>query len=495
MSAHKEINKTILVITDGIGYKPKTAFNAFANAEKPTYDRLFRDLPHSFLATHGLSVGLPKGQMGNSEVGHLTIGSGRILYQDLVKVGKAIDEGTFGTNKVFTDLLEKSERIHLVGLISDGGVHSHIDHILGAARLCEEAGKQVFLHLLTDGRDVSPTSAPLYINDVKPVLSEHIVFATIGGRYYGMDRDNRWERVKRAYDAIVLAQPVVESAEAHIEDQHAKGITDEFIEPCASPHYDGVQDGDAILMLNFRSDRMRELTQLLGDPLFMPIDVVKKTVFLATITEYSSSFDFPVMFPKENPKHTLSETISKAGLKQFHTAETEKYAHVTFFFNGGIEEPFKHEKRALIPSPKVATYDQQPQMSADAVGDAVVKAIGDNYPFIVVNFANGDMVGHTGNYEAAITAVETVDRNLGRIVEAADKAGYSYLITSDHGNCEEMRDAAGNILTNHTVGDVFCFVKAAGVTAIADGGLNNVAATVLKMMNLPIPSEMDKPLY
>ena len=498
MANNPLINKTILVIADGIGSKPKSAYNAFDNAVKPTYDKLFASLPNALLRTHSLSVGLPEGQMGNSEVGHLTIGSGRVLHQDLVKISKAITDCSIAMNPVFEALLEKSERIHLIGLLSDGGVHSHIDHILGVARMCEEAGKTVFLHLLTDGRDVSPTSSLLYLNDVKPILSDKILIASIGVRYYGMDRDNRWDRVVQAYEAIVLGKRSDtngDSAQDHIALQYERGITDEFIEPSNAPFYDGMHDGDAVLMLNFRSDRMRQITQLIGDKDFMPIQVEKRDVFVATITEYNRSFKFPVLFPKETPKNTLAEVISRAGLKQFHIAETEKYAHVTFFFNGGAEDPFKGEKRVLIPSPKVATYDLQPEMSADAVGDEVIKAIKDKADFIVVNFANGDMVGHTGVYEAALLAVEAVDRNLGKIVAAADKAGYSDLITSDHGNCEEMRDAAGKVLTNHTVGDVFCFVKADGVSAISNGGLSNVAPTILKMMGLNIPAEMDKPLY
>ncbi|GHV58553.1 2,3-bisphosphoglycerate-independent phosphoglycerate mutase [Campylobacterota bacterium] len=498
MANNQQVNKTILVITDGIGSKPKSEYNAFDNALKPTYDKLFATLPNSLLRTHSLSVGLPEGQMGNSEVGHLTIGSGRILYQDLVKISKAITECDIAANPVFEAFLEKSERIHLIGLMSDGGVHSHIDHILGVARACEDAGKTVFLHMLTDGRDVSPTSALLYLNDIKPIMSERIIMSSIGGRYYAMDRDNRWDRVAMAYEAIVLGkhkESDMELAQEYVALNYENGVTDEFLEPRSAPCYEGMRDGDAVLMLNFRSDRMRQLTQLIGDKEFMPVQVEKLDLFVATMTEYNHSFKFPVLFPKESPKNTLAEVISRAGLKQFHTAETEKYAHVTFFLNGGTEEPFKGEKRVLIPSPKVATYDLQPEMSADAVGNEVLKAIKDKSDFIVVNFANGDMVGHTGNYEAAVQAVEAVDRNLGKIVEAADKAGYNYLITSDHGNCEEMRDAAGNVLTNHTVGDVFCFVKADGVSAIRDGGLSNVAPTILKMMGLNIPAEMDEPLY
>lgn len=490
------MKKTLLIITDGIGHKPNSKYNAFLAAKKPTYDKLFATLPHSLLTTHSLSVGLPEGQMGNSEVGHLTIGAGRVLYQDLVKITKSLNEGTLKENKVFKKMVEKNETVHLIGLLSDGGVHSHIDHIMGVATLLEEAGKRVYLHLLTDGRDVSPTSSPLYLSDIEPIISDKITLATIGGRYYGMDRDNRWERIKLAYEAIVNATPKTTlSAKKYIEMQYADGITDEFVVPTAFGNYKGMKDGDGVIMMNFRSDRMRQITQLLGERSFMPIDVKKVELDLITMTQYNESFNFPVLFTKDNPQNTLSEVISKAGLRQFHTAETEKYAHVTFFFNGGVETPFENETRVLIPSPKVATYDLEPRMSADQVGDAVVKAVGENYDFIVVNFANGDMVGHTGNYDAAIKAVEAVDENIGKILAVAEKAGYNYIITSDHGNCEEMKDSAGNPLTNHTVGDVWCFIKADGVSKISNGGLSNVAPTLLKMMGLTAPKEMDKPLY
>ncbi|MDR2905625.1 MAG: 2,3-bisphosphoglycerate-independent phosphoglycerate mutase [Helicobacteraceae bacterium] len=492
-------NKVLLVITDGIGHKPRARKNAFLAAAKPAYERLFKETKTALLATHGLSVGLPKGQMGNSEVGHLTLGGGRILYQDLVKIGKAIEDGSLRENKALIETLEKSDRIHLVGLLSDGGVHSHIDHILGMAKICEEAGKDVFLHLFTDGRDVSPTSSQLYLDDIRYALNDRVKLCSIGGRYYGMDRDNRWDRVKRAYEAIVLGKHSLDSkfecADSYIPDSHERGITDEFIEPVSAPTYNGMLDGDAVIMLNFRSDRMREITQLIGDPNFMPIEVEKRQVHLTTMTEYNAAFTFPILFPKDNLTNTLCETISRAGLRQFHTAETEKYAHVTFFFNGGREEPYENEDRALIPSPKVATYDTQPEMSADPVGEMVLSAIGKDYDFIVVNFANGDMVGHTGNYEAAIKAVEAVDRNLDHITKAAEKAGYQYIITSDHGNCEEMEDERGNMLTNHTVGDVWCFVKSNGGEKVGRGGLSNVAPTILKMLGLEIPAEMDKTLF
>ena len=487
--------KAILVITDGIGFCSKTEHNAFYNANKPTYDKLFSEVPHSLIDTFGLSVGLPEGQMGNSEVGHMSIGSGRVLYQDLVKISLALQEGTLETNEVLVNLFATSERLHLIGLMSDGGVHSHIDHFMGIADIAAKNGKKVFLHLITDGRDVSPTSAQKYIEKVKEHLNENVTVATIAGRFYAMDRDNRWERVKRAYDAIVNAEPKTSmTPEEYIEASYAKDETDEFIEPTAFDAYEGMMDGDAVLTINFRSDRMREMVTALADENFSEFEPKAIHVNLATITEYDKSFSYPVLFKKEPPKNTLAEVISNAGLKQLHTAETEKYAHVTFFLNGGIDEPYANETRVLIPSPDVKTYDMKPEMSAAEVGQAVLKAMDKGYDFIVVNFANGDMVGHTGDFEAAKKAVQAVDEQLGAIWNKAKENEYAFVLTSDHGNCEEMRDEDGNVLTNHTVGKVWCFVDAEGVEKVENGGLNNIAPTVLKLMNLEIPSEMDHAL-
>ncbi len=487
--------KTILVITDGIGFSTKTEHNAFYNAKKPTYDELFAKVPHSLIDTFGLSVGLPEGQMGNSEVGHMSIGSGRVLYQDLVKISLALSEGTLESNEVMQDLFAKSERLHLIGLMSDGGVHSHIDHFMGVADIAAKNGKKVFLHLITDGRDVSPTSAQSYIEKVKKHCNENVSIATISGRFYSMDRDNRWERIQRGYEAIVDAKPKTDmTPEAYIGHSYSLGETDEFIEPTAFSDYDGMQDGDSVLTINFRSDRMREMVSALGASEFDGFTRRKVDVNLATITEYDKSFTYPVLFRKEAPKNTLAEVISNAGLRQLHTAETEKYAHVTFFLNGGIDEPYANETRVLIPSPDVKTYDMKPEMSAAEVGKAVLKAMDEEYDFIVVNFANGDMVGHTGDFEAAKKAVNAVDTQLGLIRKKAKEKEYALVITSDHGNCEEMRDDEGNVLTNHTVGKVWCFVEADGVEKVDAGGLNNIAPTVLKLMGLEIPSEMDHSL-
>jgi len=468
--------KAVLIITDGIGYSAKTQYNAFYNAQKPTYDKLFQEVPHSLIDTFGLSVGLPEGQMGNSEVGHMSIGSGRVLYQDLVKISLALSEHTLESNSELQKLFAASQRLHLIGLMSDGGVHSHIDHFMGIADIAAKAGKEVFLHLITDGRDVSPTSAQKYLKQVEAHLSEQIKIATISGRFYSMDRDNRWERVKRGYDAMVNAEPKTDfSPDDYIGNSYALGETDEFVEPTAFEGYEGMKNGDSVLSVNYRSDRMRELVTALGDKNFRGFEQTPLELHLATITEYDKSFSYPVLFRKDSPKNTLAEVISSKGLRQLHTAETEKYAHVTFFLNGGIDEPYTNETRVLIPSPNVKTYDEKPEMSAQEVGKAVLSAMDDDYDFVVVNFANGDMVGHTGNFEAAKKAVNAVDSELGAIIEKAKEKGYAVVITSDHGNCEEMRDDEDNILTNHTVGKVWCFIIADGVSKVESGGLNNIA--------------------
>ncbi|MDD2790657.1 MAG: 2,3-bisphosphoglycerate-independent phosphoglycerate mutase [Sulfurimonas sp.] len=487
--------KAILIITDGIGYCAKTKYNAFYNATKPTYDKLFQEVPHALIDTFGLSVGLPEGQMGNSEVGHMSIGSGRVLYQDLVKISLALSEHTLESNPELQKLFSTSQRLHLIGLMSDGGVHSHIDHFMGIADIAAQNGKEVFLHLITDGRDVSPTSAQKYLKQVEAHLSEKIKIATISGRFYTMDRDNRWERVKRAYDAIVNAEPKTDfTPESYIGHSYALGETDEFVAPAAFEGYDGMQNGDSVLTINYRSDRMRELVTAIADKSFSGFEQRPLELHLATITEYDKSFPYPVLFRKDSPKNTLAEVISSQGLRQLHTAETEKYAHVTFFLNGGIDEPYANETRVLIPSPNVKTYDEKPEMSAREVGKAVLNAMDDAYDFVVVNFANGDMVGHTGDFEAAKKAVNAVDSELGLIIEKAKEKGYAVVITSDHGNCEEMRDDEDNILTNHTVGKVWCFVIAEGVSKVESGGLNNIAPTVLKLMDIEIPAEMDHAL-
>ena len=487
--------KTVLIITDGIGHNSSCNFNAFCNAKKPTYDYLFSNVPYSLIHTYGEYVGLPEDQMGNSEVGHMTIGSGRVLYQDLVKIHLAIKNDTLKDNVIVKNTIEKSNNIHLIGLASDGGVHSHIDHIIALAKIAENKNKKVWLHLITDGRDVAPDCAKIYIEKVINICNENIKIATIGGRYYGMDRDNRWDRVELAYNAIANATPKTnDNILDFIDNSYKNEIFDEFLIPTALDGYDGIKDGDGVIFCNFRSDRARELSSVFAKDDFKEFEKKPLNVQIASMTLYDKNIPIPVIFEKDNPTNTLAQVISDAGLTQLHTAETEKYAHVTFFFNGGVEEPFLNETRVLIPSPNVATYDLQPQMSAPKVGEAVKLAMKNQTDFIVVNFANGDMVGHTGVYEAAIKAVEAVDYELGLILEEAKKENYNIVLTSDHGNCEMMKDENGNTLTNHTVGDVYCFVIAPNVKEVKTGSLNNIAPTVLKLMGLDIPKEMDEPL-
>ena len=490
--------KAILIITDGIGHNSSCKFNAFCKANKPTYDYLFKNVPNSLIKTHGLSVGLPHGQMGNSEVGHMTIGSGRILYQDLVKINMEIEKNTLKENLVFKNVLDKSNTIHLLGLISDGGVHSHINHIIALAKISEELGKKVYIHIITDGRDVSPTSAMQYINKIIEICNDNIKIATISGRYYAMDRDNRWDRIQLAYEQIInkadTTTTKINDIQEYINEQYELDIYDEFITPTKIGNYDGFKDNDGVIFCNFRSDRFRELSNAIANPSFDKFKTSALNLNIATMTQYDKNLPLPVMFPKDAPVNTLGDVIASNNLSQLHTAETEKYAHVTFFFNGGIEENLKDETRVLVPSPDVTTYDLKPQMSAPQVATAVIDGIRNEQDFIVVNFANGDMVGHTGNLEAAIKAVECVDTQIGLILEEAKQKDYNVIITSDHGNCERMQDENGNMLTNHTVGDVYCFIISKGITKINNGGLNNIAPSILKLMDISIPEEMDLPL-
>ncbi len=488
-------NKTILVITDGIGHNESSDYNAFSQAVTPTYDNLFKNTPYSLIHTYGKYVGLPNGQMGNSEVGHMTIGSGRVLYQDLVKINIAIEENTLKDNNVLKDCIEKSNTIHLLGLLSDGGVHSHINHIIAMAKIAKEQNKKVFIHVITDGRDVAPDSANIYIKQIVDICDEDIKIATIAGRYYTMDRDNRWDRVQKGHDSIALAHPKTSlSALEFVENSYKQDVYDEFIIPTAFEGYTGLKENDSIIFCNFRSDRMREISSVFADKNFSHFPKFAQNLNIATMTQYDKNMPLPILFPKTSPKNTLAEVISNAGLNQLHTAETEKYAHVTFFFNGGIEEPFLNETRVLTPSPNVATYDLQPEMSAPKVGENVRSAMDNQTDFIVVNFANGDMVGHTGDFDASIKAVEAVDKELALIIEKVKEHGYNLILTSDHGNCERMRDENGNTLTNHTVGDVYCFIMSPKVKEVKVGSLNNIAPTVLKLMNIDIPSEMDETL-
>jgi 2,3-bisphosphoglycerate-independent phosphoglycerate mutase len=490
------VSKVVLVITDGIGHNENKKFNAFANANKNTYNYLFDNVPNSLIKTYGKYVGLPDNQMGNSEVGHMSIGSGRVLYQDLVKISLSISQKTMTKNRALNSMFVACNTIHLVGLCSDGGVHSHIEHIIELAKLCKINGKKVLLHLVTDGRDVDPKSCLKYIKQVENICDDDIHIATISGRFYSMDRDNRWDRVELSYKAIANANPCTkQDFSQYIRASYFDNITDEFLLPMAFGDYNGFANGDGLIMCNFRSDRAREITSAFGIKDFDKFDTTNFITKLITLTKYDDSFPFEVMFDKDIPSNTLSQVISDNGLRQLHISETEKYAHVTYFFNGGLEAVLLNEKRVLIDSPKVTTYDLQPEMSAKEVCDGVLNGINDGYDFIVVNFANGDMVGHTGNFEASVKAVEFVDKQIRRVLDKARDYNYSTIITSDHGNCEKMADDNGNILTNHTVGDVYCFVDDKRVELIEDGSLCNIAPTILKLMDLEIPKEMKKPLF
>ncbi len=487
--------KAILIITDGIGHNESNNFNAFTNAKTPTYDYLFKNAPYSLIHTYGEHVGLPDGQMGNSEVGHMTMGSGRVLYQDLVKINIAIKENKLKDNSILKNIIEDSNNIHLLGLISDGGVHSHIQHIIALAKIAKSNRKKVFFHIIADGRDVAPDCASKYVQQLIDVCDEDIKIATIAGRYYTMDRDTRWDRVQKGHDALSFAIPKSSTdVLSYIENSYKEEIFDEFLIPTAFEGYNGLKEDDGIIFCNFRSDRMREISNAISNKEFNEFETFDKELNIATMTQYDKNLPLPIMFPKEAPKNTLAEVISNAGLSQIHTAETEKYAHVTFFFNGGVEEPLLNETRVLIPSPSVATYDLKPEMSAPEVSIEVQKAMDSQTDFIVVNFANGDMVGHTGVYEAGMKAVEAVDYELGQIIQKAKELDYNLILTSDHGNCEMMKNSDGKVLTNHTVGDVYCFVLAQNVTNVKTGSLNNIAPTVLKLMDIEKPVEMDEAL-
>ena len=488
--------KVLLVITDGIGHNKDSDFNAFACAEKKSYDYLFANKPYSFIKTYGEFVGLPLGQMGNSEVGHMSIGSGRVLYQDLVKISLSIEDNSISKNIILDKTLTSSNKVHLIGLCSDGGVHSHIEHILGLVKVIKKRGKQIFLHLITDGRDVSPVSAIKYIRQIEAICDKNTKIATISGRFYTMDRDERWDRIEKGYKVIAEGTPRSDiNIDEYINISYENSITDEFIVPTAFGEYSGIKDNDSVIICNFRSDRAREISRAIGADNFDKFTRDKKNIELITLTRYDKNFPFGVIFDKEAPKNTLAEVISKNKLSQLHIAETEKYAHVTYFFNGGIEQEYKNETRVMVESPKVKTYDIKPEMSATKVCDEVIKGMQKGFDFIVVNFANGDMVGHTGNFDAAIKAVESVDRQISRILKELKKSDYDMILTSDHGNCEKMRDDSGNILTNHTVGDVYCFIVADNVIHIKDGSLCNIAPTVLKLMGIDIPKEFSSALF
>jgi 2,3-bisphosphoglycerate-independent phosphoglycerate mutase len=489
---------------DGVGINPNRLNNAVMLAETPRLDELFAHHPHTVIEASGRACGLPDGQMGNSEVGHLTLGSGAINRQDLVRIDDAIKDGSFFENAALTQAMQKAASkdrpIHLIGLVSDGGVHSHVRHLLALIEMARNIGARPLIHMITDGRDTAPKSAERYLDRLEPELEKAGgAIATISGRYYAMDRDQRWERTEEAFNAIVRGVgPRYKDAREALEASYAADQTDEFIRPAVLDGYEPLTGDDAMIFFNFRNDRPRQLTEALSQPEFSGFDRGDyRPIVVTCLTEYDPRFLSPIAFPPERPKNVLGEAISQAGIKQFHCAETEKYAHVTFFFNGGKEEPFAGEDRVMVPSPKVATYDLQPEMSAREVADAAIDAVNaDQYGFILVNFANGDMVGHTAVREAVIKAVETVDQEVGRLVDAAQAKDYSIIVTADHGNCDEMVDpVTGDPHTQHTVYPVPCLViDRTPVRLRTGGGIANIAATVLELMGLPLPKKMKRSL-
>ncbi len=503
MNSRKDAPKpVVLCILDGWGLREARENNAVALANTPTYDRLMQTCPHATLKTSGRDVGLPDGQMGNSEVGHMNIGAGRVVSMDLGRIGLAIEDGSFAKNPAlqrFIDKLRKSGgAAHLIGLMSEGGVHAHIDHAIAAAQVIAAAGIPVWMHALTDGRDVPPGSAAPDLARLASELPENARIATVIGRFHAMDRDKRWDRVERAFDAIVGAKGLKadDPAEA-VSAATARGETDEFITPTVIGDYPGMKDGDGVLCLNFRADRARELMAALGAAGFDAFDVSGRPdlAAMAGFASYSDEHDkyMDVLFPKENIVNTLGHWVAQHGLRQFRLAETEKYPHVTFFLNGGEETPEQGEDRMMPNSPKVATYDQAPEMSSAEVTARFVKAIEEGYDLIVTNYANPDMVGHTGDRNAAIKAVEAVDRGLGQVVDALEKVGGAMIVTADHGNCETMVDPeTGKPHTAHTTNPVpvILFGGPKGATLRDGGRLADLAPTLLALMGLEQPPEM-----
>jgi 2,3-bisphosphoglycerate-independent phosphoglycerate mutase len=487
----------LLAIFDGFGLNPSRAHNAWALARTPHLDHYFASYPHSVLQASGRAVGLPDGQFGNSEVGHLTLGAGRILEQDLVRIANAIYDGSLLAEESWQTLVQGARRLHLVGMVSDGGVHSHLEHLLGILRMLRKTDVVPVLHMITDGRDTAPKAALRYLEAVEQALEKlgRGMIATVSGRYCAMDRAKHWDRTKRAWDTMVLAQGLTaDSPREAIESAYVRGEGDEFILPTAIVGHGGIAQDEPVLFFNFRSDRARQLAAAFGLADFKAFDRGKAGPRrLICMTEYDATYPFPVLFPPEVPEQVLAEVLSEAGLRQFHCAETEKYPHVTYFFNGGTEPPFPGEDRGIVPSPTVATYDQQPEMSASKVADKLIEAIkSDQYDFILVNFANGDMVGHTARREPIIRAVETLDLESHRVFRVALERGWRIMLTADHGNCDEMVDpVSGEPHTQHSEYPVPFLLMGEGRVRLRIGrGLADVAPTVLDLLDLPRPAEM-----
>ncbi|HBF38204.1 MAG TPA: 2,3-bisphosphoglycerate-independent phosphoglycerate mutase [Firmicutes bacterium] len=497
-----------LIILDGWGINPREDGNAIKHANTPFLKSLFAKYPSATLLTSGEAVGLPEGQMGTSEVGHLNIGAGRVVYQSLVRISKALREGELKKNQVFLDLIQyavkENRPLHLMGLVSPGGVHSHTEHLYGILQLAKELGvKEVYIHAFLDGRDTPPSSAKEYLEKLEKVCQEKGIgkVATVGGRYYGMDRDKRWERVEKAYAAMVYGEgETADSAIEAVTNSYAKEVTDEFVLPTVimknGKPLASIKAGDPVIFFNFRPDRAREIARVFVDPNFDGFK--RRTGFLqphfACMTQYDETLDVPLIFPPEAKlQNILAEVLGKNGMKELRIAETEKYAHVTFFFNGGVEQPYPLEERVLIPSPKVATYDLKPEMSALEVTDAVLAEIQkDKFDAIIMNYANCDMVGHTGIFAAAQKAVETVDHCLSKVVPAILAKGGAVIITADHGNAEKMVDyQTKEPFTAHTTFPVPVIIVGAGESVkVRDGILADLAPTLLQLLGIAKPSEM-----
>ncbi|CAB1129971.1 phosphoglycerate mutase [Candidatus Hydrogenisulfobacillus filiaventi] len=487
----------LLVIFDGFGLNPNRAYNGWALARTPHLDHYFASWPHTVLAASGEAVGLPDGQFGNSEVGHLTLGAGRVLLQDLLRISRALADGSFDRNPHWLALL-RGPRLHLAGLVSTGGVHSHLDHLLALLPKVVAAGVEPVVHAFTDGRDTAPRAALDFLSRVEAALAAagRGRIATVAGRYYAMDRAGHYERTRQAWEALVRGRGATAPTTAEaVRQGYARGEGDEFLTPTVvgDPVAARIAPGEPVLFFNFRSDRMRQLAAAVGLADFSGFDRGGEGPRPVTcMTEYDARFPFPVLFPPEVPEAVLAQVLAEAGLRQFHCAETEKYPHVTYFFNGGREAPFSGEDRVIVPSPAVATYDLAPEMSAAAVADQVRGALVAGYDFVLVNFANGDMVGHTGKPAAIIRAVETLDLQFHRVAETALQHGYRVLLTADHGNCDEMVDPVrGEPHTRHTPYPVPLLLMGESRVRLGTGrGLADVAPTVLDLMGLPVPAAM-----
>lgn len=498
----KKANKAMLVILDGWGIGQKPEADAIAQAQTPFVDYLWRQYPHSELITYGEEVGLPEGQMGNSEVGHLNIGAGRVVYQELARINKAIRDKELHQNPVLLEAISYAKQhnkpLHLMGLLSDGGVHSHINHLKALCDIAQSEGvEKVFIHAFMDGRDTDPKSGLGYVQELQAhINNSNIKLATLVGRYFAMDRDNRWGRVKVAYDLLVKGEgEVTNDVLTTIAQRYEMSETDEFLKPIVLEKEAQIKNGDVLLCFNFRTDRPREISTVLTQQDMPEFEMKKLDLRYVTMTRYDETFkNIDILFTKDDVSNTLGEVLSKAGKTQVRIAETEKYPHVTFFFNGGREEPFEGEHRILIPSPKVATYDLQPEMSANEITNAIINHIEQHHPdFICLNYANADMVGHTGVMEAAIKAVETVDQCVKRLVETGLKYDYAMLIIADHGNSDYLINEDGTPNTAHTKNPVPCIYIAREYKNISlkNGKLADVAPTILNILDIPVGSEMD----